>query len=120
MSRFLRPDDTVIVDSTSFQKFMDYREKNNLSSGWGWMTLPAGTLMEVKELVFRTTGSRKKKKTFVNENGEEGVKYSRGRSCWVKCKIVMPATHVGEEHTIPSWVLKKSIVSHVATGDQND
>tara|TARA_B100000214_G_scaffold331601_1_gene272646 strand:- start:240 stop:599 length:360 start_codon:yes stop_codon:yes gene_type:complete len=119
MARFLRPEDTVVVDTTSFEKFMDYRQKNNLNSSWGWMTLPAGTLMEVKELIFRTTG-RKKKKKFVNEDGGEDFKYSRGRSCWVKCKIVTPISHIGEEHTIPSWVLKKSIVSHVSPGGLDD
>jgi len=109
----LNPSDTVIVDSISFDKFMDYREKRNLASSWAWMSLPSGTLMEVKELIFRTTGSRKKKKKVIDESGNENVKYSRGKSCWVKCTIVSPISLVGQEHTIPSWVLKRSIVSHV-------
>jgi hypothetical protein len=120
MARFLKTSDTVVVDSTSFEKFMDYRNKNNLGTGWGWMTLPAGTLMEVQELIFRTTGSKKKKKKFVNKDGTEDFKYSKGRSCWVKCKIVTPISHIGEEHTIPSWILKRSIVSHVAAGESGD
>ena len=110
--RKLSPLDTVIIDDTRFEKFMDYREKKNLSTGWGWMQLPAGTLMEVQELIFRTTGrwkSRKKK----DEDGEEYAKRSKGRSCWVKCRVVTPVSRIGEEHTIPSWILKKSLVSHV-------
>jgi hypothetical protein len=120
MARFLRATDTVVVDSTSFEKFMDYREKNNLNRGWDWMNLPAGTLMEVQELIFRTTGSKKRKKKFVNKEGVEDFKYSKGRSCWVKCKIVTPVNRIGEEHTIPSWILKRSIVSHISAGDSND
>tara|TARA_B100000700_G_C14932118_1_gene802463 strand:+ start:748 stop:1098 length:351 start_codon:yes stop_codon:yes gene_type:complete len=109
---YLKPADTVIVDSVSFEKFMDYREKRNLKNSWGWMSLPAGTLLEVKELIFRTTGSRKKRKKFINDAGDEEFKSSRGRSCWVKCSVVTPVSLTGAEHTIPSWVLKKSIVSH--------
>lgn len=105
----LRQSDTVIIDHISFEKFMDYRNTKNLSTEWGWMHLPAGTLMEVKDLIFRTTGSRKRKK--LDENGKET--YRRGRSCWVKCAVVMPAERVGEEHIIPSWILKKGVVSHV-------
>ena len=41
---------------------MDYRSAKNLSTDWGWMHLPAGALMEVKGLIFRTTGRKKKKK----------------------------------------------------------
>jgi hypothetical protein len=109
---YLKPNDTVIVDSVSFEKFMDYREKKNLNNTWGWMSLPAGALLEVKELIFRTTGSRKKRKKFINNVGEEEVKVGKGRSCWVKCLVVTPVSLTGSEHTIPSWVLKKSIVSH--------
>jgi len=117
MARFLKPSDTVIVDATSFQKFMDYREKNNLSTSWEWMTLPKGTLMEVRDLVFRTTGSKKRKRSVVGDNGETKVKYRKGRSCWVTCKVVM----TGNEYTIPSWILKKSIVSHIhETGEDSD
>ena len=107
---FLKPADTVIIDNVSFEKFMDYRNQKNITSTWGWMHLPAGTLMEVKGLIFRTTGRRKKKK--VDEKGKET--FRRGRSCWIKCKVVSPVSLTGDEHTIPSWVLKKSIVSHIS------
>jgi len=109
----LKPDDTVIIDSVSFEKFMDYRSQKNLSTGWGWMNLPAGTLMEVKDLIFRTTGSRKRKK--VDDEGNKT--YRRGRSCWIKCSVISPVSRTGEEHTIPSWILKKSIVSHISNTD---
>ena len=105
----LKPEDTVIIDSISFEKFMDYRSSKNLSTDWGWMHLPAGALMEVKDLIFRTTGRKKRKR--INDNGEEV--YRRGRSCWVKCSIVMPPDRVGEEHVSPSWILKKGVISHV-------
>ena len=101
--------DTVIINETSFEKFMDYRKEKNLSVDYGWMRLPAGAMLEVKGLVFRTTGRRKKKR----EDKEGKTSYRRGRSCWVKCAVVSPVARIGEEHTIPSWVLKKSIVSHV-------
>jgi len=31
----------------------------------------------------------------------------------VKCSIVTPLEKLGEEHTIPSWLLKKAVVSHI-------
>ena len=109
----LKEDDTVIINETSFAKFMDYRREKNLAIDWGWMMLPAGAMLEVKGLVFRTTGRRKKKRK--NSEGEEV--YKRGRSCWVRCAVVSPVSRVGEEHTIPSWILKKTIVSHVRARD---
>jgi len=109
----LKPEDTVIIDEVNFEKFMDYRTQKNLSTSWGWMHLPAGTLMEVKDLIFRTTGSRKKKRT--DADGKEV--FRRGRSCWIKCSVISPISRTGEEHTIPSWILKKSIVSHVSQAD---
>ena len=111
---YLKPDDTVIIDSTNFEKFMDYRSSKNLKSSWGWMHLPAGTLMEVKELIFRTTGRKRRKKTSGDEDSSR-KRSRRGTSCWVKCKIVTPVNLSGEEHTIPSWILKKSIVSHISS-----
>ena len=105
----LREQDTVIINETSFEKFMDYRKEKNLSVDYGWMMLPTGAMLEVKGLIFRTTGARKKKR----EDSEGKTAYRRGRSCWVKCSVVSPISRIGEEHTIPSWVLKKSIVSHV-------
>lgn len=113
---YLKPDDTVIIDSINFEKFMDYRSEKNLKNTWGWMNLPSGTLMEVQELIFRTTG-RKKSRKKAEESREEYNKRSKGRSCWVKCKIVTPVKLSGEEHTIPSWILKKSIVSHISVGE---
>ena len=105
----LRQQDTVIINETSFEKFMDYRKEKSLSVDYEWMKLPAGTMLEVKGLLFRTTGRKKKKR----EDSEGKVSYRRGRSCWVKCSVISPVNRIGEEHTIPSWVLKKSIVSHV-------
>lgn len=105
----LKPSDTVIIDAVSFEKFMDYRSQKKLATDWGWMQLPAGTLMEVTELIFRTTGSRRRKK--IDDEGKET--FRRGRSCWIKCSIISPARRVGEEHIIPSWILKKAVVSHV-------
>ncbi len=112
---YLKPDDTVIIDSTNFEKFMDYRSSKNLKSSWGWMHLPAGTLMEVKELIFRTTGRKRRKKISSDEESKRTSR--RGTSCWVKCKIVTPVNLSGEEHTIPSWILKKSIVSHIKAAE---
>ena len=109
---YLNTNDTVIIDNLSFEKFMDYREKKSLSNSWGWMQLPAGALLQVEDLIFRTTGSRKKKRKIVNKSGEEEFRTSRGRSCWVKCTVITPVSLTGSEHIIPSWLLKKSIVSH--------
>ena len=114
---YVKPEDIVLIDEMHFQSFMDYREKKNLSTHWEWMHLPLGTMMEVEELIFRTTGrwkARKKK----DEDGEEYKKRSRGRSCWVKCKVVTPVHMSGQSHTIPSWLLKKSVVSHIVA-DKN-
>lgn len=105
----LKEQDTVIINETSFEKFMDYRKEKNLSVEYGWMTLPTGAMLEVKGLIFRTTGSRKKKR----EDKDGKTIYRRGRSCWVKCSVVSPVSMTGEEHTIPSWILKKSVISHV-------
>ena len=105
----LREQDTVIINETSFEKFMDYRKEKNLSVEYGWMMLPAGAMLEVKGLIFRTTGRRKKKR----EDGDGKTVYRRGRSCWVKCSVVSPVSMTGEEHTIPSWILKKSVISHI-------
>ena len=105
----LKEQDTVIISETSFEKFMDYRKEKNLSTDWGWMMLPAGSMLEVKSLIFRTTGRKKRKK----RDSEGNHIYRRARSCWVKCSVVSPVSRIGEEHTIPSWVLKKTIVSHV-------
>ena len=104
--------DSVIIDSVSFSKFMDYRYERNLATNFEWMHLPPGTMLEVKDLIFRTTGSKKKKRKFINENGEDDVKYTRGRSCWVKCSIVTPLRRNGEIHIIPSWILQGSLASH--------
>tara|TARA_E500000331_G_scaffold276777_1_gene269387 strand:- start:34 stop:399 length:366 start_codon:yes stop_codon:yes gene_type:complete len=109
---YVKPEDIVLIDEIHFQSFMDYREKKNLSTGWDWMHLPLGTMLEVEELIFRTTArwkARKKK----DEDGEEYTKRSKGRSCWVKCKIVTPIHLTGDSHTIPSWLLKKAVVSHI-------
>jgi len=105
----LKESDTVIINETSFEKFMDYRKQKDLSVDWGWMNLPAGSMLEVKGLIFRTTGGRKRKKT----DDDGNVSFRKGRSCWVKCSIVTPINRMGEEHTIPSWILKKTVVSHV-------
>ena len=109
---YVYPGDSVLINDLHFHSFMDYREKRILSTSWDLMHLPLGTMMEVEELIFRTTGrwkSRKKK----DEDGEEQTKRSRGRSCWVKCKIITPMNLNGQSHTIPSWLLKKAVVSHV-------
>ena len=116
---YVKQDDIVLIDSINFENFMDYREKRGLKDTWGWMHLPAGTMMEVKDLIFRTTGRRRKKKT-TDENDVETTKYSGGRSCWVKCSIVTPLNLTGEIHTIPSWVLKKRIVSKISAKEKND
>ena len=110
---YVKTNDVVLIDEISFEKFMDYRAQRGLATGWGWMHLPSGTMMEVQELIFRTTGGRRYRKTKTEENGEEKKSYRRGRSCWVKCHIVTPIDRVGEEHTIPSWLLKKAVVSHI-------
>jgi len=109
---YLKPCDTVVIDTINFEKFMDYRTKKNLTGTWAWMNLPLGTLMEVSELIFRTTASRKSVKK-LDESAGEYKKRSKGRSCWVKCKIIMPIDLTGNEYTIPLWILKKSIISHV-------
>jgi len=116
---YVRPDDIVLIDSMSFENFMDYREKRGLKNTWGWMDLPAGTMMEVKELIFRTTGRRRKRKS-TDENGNETIKSSGGRSCWVKCSIVTPLNLTGQVHTIPSWILKKRIVSTIPAEKKDD
>ena len=105
----LKEQDTVIISETSFEKFMDYRKEKSLSVDYGWMKLPAGAMLEVKGLHYRTTGRKKKKR----EDGEGKASYRIGRSCWVKCSVVSPIARIGEEHTIPSWILKKSVISHV-------
>ena len=115
----VEPEDIVLIDSISFEKFMSYREKRGLKDTWGWMHLPAGTMMEVKDLIFRTTGRRKKKKA-TDENDIETKKSSGGRSCWVKCTIVTPINLTGEIHTIPSWVLKKKIVSRISAKERSN
>ena len=110
---YVKTNDVVLIDEINFEKFMDYRAQRGLATGWGWMHLPAGTMMEVQELIFRTTGGRRYRKTKTDENGEEQTYSRRGRSCWVKCNIVTPIDRVGEEHTIPSWLLKKAVISHI-------
>ncbi len=110
---YVKASDVVLIDEINFEKFMDYRAERGLATGWGWMHLPAGTMMEVQELIFRTTGSRRRRKTKTDESGEEKSYSRRARSCWVKCNIVTPISRVGEEHTIPSWLLKKAVVSHI-------
>jgi hypothetical protein len=77
-------------------------------------------MMEVQELIFRTTGSRRRRKTMTDENGEETSYSRRGRSCWVKCNIVTPIERIGEEHIIPSWLLKKAVVSHIQAETENE
>lgn len=114
----LKEEDTVIINETSFTKFMDYRREKNLSIEWGWMQLPAGSMLEVKGLIFRTTGRWKSKKK-IDENGEEYKKRSKGRSCWVKCSVVSPINRIGEEHTIPSWILKRTVISHVSASEND-
>jgi len=116
---YVKPNDIVLIDSISFENFMDYREKHGLKGTWGWMHLPAGTMMEVKDLIFRTTGRRRKKKV-KDENDGKTVKYSGGRSCWVECSIVTPLNLTGEIHTIPSWVLKKRVISTISAKENND
>ena len=116
---YVKPNDIVLIDELHFQNFMDYREKKNLSNEWAWMHLPLGTMMEVEELIFRTTGRWKSKKK-INEDGEEYKKRSKGRSCWVKCKVVTPIHLSGKSHTIPSWLLKKSLVSHIIADQNNE
>ena len=116
---YVKPSDSVLIDSLSFENFMDYREKKGLNSTWGWMHLPQGTMMEVVELIFRTTGRWKSKKT-IDENGEEYKKRSKGRSCWVKCRVITPMDMSGQEHTIPSWLLKKAVVSHLQADRNNE
>ena len=56
---------------------------------------------------------RKRKK--IDDEGKET--YKRGKSCWIKCTVISPVSLTGEEHTIPSWILKKSIVSHVSQAE---
>jgi hypothetical protein len=109
---YVKTNDIVLIDELNFDNFMDYRAKRGLATGWGWMHLPAGTMMEVQELIFRTTGSRRTRKTKTDEDGEKTYT-RRGRSCWVKCSIVTPLEKLGEEHIIPSWLLKKAVVSHI-------
>ena len=110
---YVKTNDVVLIDELNFDNFMDYRAKRGLATGWAWMHLPAGTMMEVQELIFRTTGSRRSRKTKTDENGEEKSYSRRGRSCWVKCNIVTPMHLSGQEHTIPSWLLKKAVISHI-------
>ena len=110
----LREKDTVVINETSFTKFMDYRKEKNLSTSYGWMMLPAGSMLEVKGLIFRTTGARKKRKMGDEESSSSN---RRGRSCWVECSIVTPINRIGEEHIIPSWVLKKTVISHVEAAE---
>ncbi len=117
---YVKPNDVVLIDEVSFDNFMDYRAKRGLATGWGWMHLPAGTMMEVQELIFRTTGGRRYRKTKTDENGEEKVYKRRGRSCWVKCNIVTPIHMSGQEHTIPSWLLKKAVVSHIKAEENEE
>lgn len=106
---YVKKGDSVIIDELSFQKFMEYRETKGLTTGWDWMSLPSGTLLEVTGLIFRTTGSRRKKKN------ETDKPKKRGRSCWVKCAVVTPIRLTGQEHLIPSWLLKGAVVSHIKT-----
>ena len=117
---YVRKNDVVLIDDINFEQFMDYRAERGLETGWGWMHLPAGTMMEVQELIFRTTGGRRYRKTKTDENGEEQTYTRRGRSCWVKCSIVTPIHLSGEEHTIPSWLLKKAVVSHIKAETENE
>ena len=109
---YVKPEDVVLIDEINFQSFMDYREKRNLSTSWEWMHLPQGTMMQVEELIFRTTARWKAKKK-VDEDGEEYKARKKGRSCWVKCKVVTPTHISGQEHTIPSWLLRKAVVSNI-------
>lgn len=104
---YVKKGDSVIIDELNFQKFMEYRENKGLATSWEWMTLPAGALLEVTDLVFRTTGARRKKKS----DGDKPRR--RARSCWVKCCVVTPITYTGQEHLIPSWLLKGVVVSHI-------
>jgi len=115
---YVKPEDIVLINEMHFQNFMDYREKKNLATHWDWMHLPLGTMMEVEELIFRTT-SRWKSRKKTDEDGEEYSKRSKGRSCWVKCKVVTPLHLSGTSHTIPSWLLKKAVVSHIIA-ERND
>ena len=78
---YVKANDVVLIDEINFEKFMDYRAERGLATGWGWMHLPSGTMMEVQELIFRTTGSRRRRKTKTDENGEEKTFTRRGRSC---------------------------------------
>ena len=109
----------MLIDAIHFESFMDYREKKNLLNTWPWMHLPVGTMMEVEELIFRTTGRWKSKKK-KEEDSDEYKKRSKGRSCWVKCKIVTPIDLTGQSHTIPSWLLKQSLVSHIIADQNNE
>jgi hypothetical protein len=109
---YVKANDVVLIDEINFENFMDYRAKRGLSTGWGWMHLPAGTMMEVQELIFRTTGSRRTRKIKTDDNEKKKVT-RRGRSCWVKCNIVTPIHLSGEKHIIPSWLLKTAVVSHI-------
>lgn len=117
---YVKTNDIVLIDDINFEKFMDYRAQRGLATGWGWMHLPAGTMMEVQELIFRTTGARRYRKTTTDDNSDEQTYSRRGRSCWVKCNIVTPINRVGEEHTIPSWLLKKSVISHIQADPENE
>ena len=116
---YVKPNDIVLIDSISFDKFMDYRDKKGLQGKWEWMNLPAGAMLEVKDLIFRTTGSKRKKKG-KDKNDHEVVKYSRGRSCWIKCAVVTPLNLTGEIHTIPSWILKKRVLSKISPEVSSD
>jgi len=107
---FLKKQDIVLIDQLSFENFMNYREKHNLGSSWDWMSLPSGTMMEVKGLIFRTTGRRRYQK-IATEDGQEEMRYKRAKSCWVKCSIVTPMHLTGEEHIIPSWLLRQAVIN---------
>jgi len=117
---YVKSKDIVLIDEVSFEQFMDYRAERGLATGWGWMHLPSGTMMEVQELIFRTGGGRRYRKAKTDENGEEKISSRRGRSCWVKCNIVTPISRVGEEHTIPSWLLKKAVISHIKNEENEE
>ena len=109
---FLNKKDIVLIDQLMFENFMSYREKRKLKNDWPWMTLPSGTMMEVRELIFRTTGRRRYPKINKPEDSQEPKPRAR-RSWWVKCSVITPLEMVGQEFVIPGWILRPALVNTI-------